>query len=105
MILERRAVEDILDVDLTDDFDSMFAPDEAYFITLLRIKGFPAEWINNQASTWVEWKKGKRHPTSFSNPEPETLSRLFTSSPFFARKFPAEKPLTEYRLHLPDNEH
>jgi hypothetical protein len=100
MILDRAAAEDLVEEDFTAAFEEMFAPDEAYFISLLKIKGFPQSWIRNQKSTWCEWDLSQKHPTSIEHLTPDILSQMFTSPSFFARKFPASTNLASFNLHL-----
>lgn len=87
MLLNREAAEILVEVDLTHLFEEMFAPDESYFITLLKMAGYPAEQIINDPITWLKWDDENGHPETHEKLTTEIRSRALRSPSFFARKF------------------
>src|SRR5690606_1191246 len=67
MCLNREDAELILSRDRTDSFDTVFAPDEAYFATVLAAAGrSPIQAVANRPITWTDWVEGQEHPQQFS---------------------------------------
>jgi len=100
MCLSRKDAELILKHDRRDSFAGVFAPDEAYFATVLASAGAsPLQSLANRAITWTEWEMGKPHPREFLTVRPSTAAQIVDSGCFFARKFQSGSDIGRWELH------
>lgn len=101
-VLNRDMAEALMGFDLTAAFSRSFAPDEAYFSTVLEMIGYP---LSQRASplepTYVKWNPEVRgHPETFEQVTPELAAELARSPHFFARKFSSQSNIGTFGLHL-----
>jgi hypothetical protein len=78
------------------------APDEMYFGTVLRMKGYPLdERVLKRDITKVSWTGANSpHPVTYSKLTRSQASDFATSECYFARKFSPGCNLAEWGLHL-----
>ncbi len=101
-MLDREAVNCLLQDDLTLFFEHVHAPDEAYFVTALQMQGFPImNNVSRRALTFTKWDiPGSPHPRTFAELTSEVYVELMKSDCFFARKFLSSCiDVSKYRLH------
>jgi len=105
VLLDREAAVCVTEVDFTDRFAGMFAPDEHYIGSVLALRGYPQERINRQPVTWCQWQDSGRPggPREFSEVPGDLPMKLAAFPGFFARKFPANTRIGEWGLHLEDS--
>jgi hypothetical protein len=102
MCLNREDAELILARDKTESFEEVFAPDEAYFATVLAASGRPPlQAVANRPVTWTEWREGQSHPEEFQHVSGRTAAQIVDSGCFFARKFPKGSDIGRWKLHQP----
>ena len=100
MILNREAAEVSTEEDITARFEACFAPDEHYFITILRFKDYPlTDRVSNTLTTWVEWNGSRL--TTWMEVNQRTARSMEESPAFFARKFHPDSNIGERQLHIP----
>jgi hypothetical protein len=87
--------------DWTPSFEKVFAPDEAYFATVMAASGnSPLQSVANRAITWTDWVEGEKHPRELGRVTPRTAAQIKESGCFFARKFLPESDIARWGLHL-----
>ena len=102
IMLNRDAAELVSSVDLTSHFENVFAADESYFGTLLRLQEYPMETnVVPLDATWADWKKRGPHPEMIVKPSPEQLTSMMSGQFYFARKFSRDSNVGALGLHLP----
>ncbi|RYD76742.1 MAG: hypothetical protein EOP84_16485, partial [Verrucomicrobiaceae bacterium] len=100
MCLNREDAEAILEKDWTRSFETVYAPDEAYFATVLAALGRPPlELVANRPPTWTDWSAGGAHPKAFTSVSSRAAARIAESGCFFARKFTPESDIARWALH------
>jgi|GEM_PF-954329 len=86
--------------DLTENFETSFAPDEYYFATALAVLGRPPlHSVVNRHLTWTDWTQKSAHPKELTLVSPQLAARLAESGCFFARKFPPSSNIGTFELH------
>lgn len=102
VLLNREAAQLVEEDDFTDSFVGMFAPDESYTGTVLRIKGYPLEnKVLKRNMTFTKWlRQGDRHPETFDSVSAVLAAEFIESGHFFARKFATTSNIRESRLHM-----
>lgn len=99
-LLNRTAATMVMREDLSDQFEKVFASDEAYFATVLKMEGYPLEdVILGEEVTWTHWPKGAGSPMSHAEVERKFVQEIVSSQCLFARKFPTEADLASFGLH------
>jgi hypothetical protein len=103
MLLKRKTVKFFINNDYTDVFgDRFFAPDEHYFINIMRKYNIP--YIKKQI-TYVNWKEEsdlkthkthKKHPKTYSNLSNEIVENILKKQTLFMRKVDSECKLPIY---------
>lgn len=96
-LLDRDAANCILEEDVTDCFEDVFAADEHYMGTVLSMRNFPENRINCREMTRVEW--GTYGACAFDDVSEELLVELKEFSGFFARKFSPLSNIGQFCLH------
>lgn len=96
-LLDREAAGCILQEDVTDRFENVFAADEHYMGTVLAMRNFPEDRIAGREVTRVEW--GTYGACSFDKVSEELLEELKEFSGFFARKFSPLSNIGQFHLH------
>lgn len=100
MCLNREDAGLILTHDRTEAFEGVWAPDEAYFATVLAVLGRPPlQSVANRPITWTEWREGQPHPEEFRHVGGRTAAQIVDSGCFFARKFPEGSDIGRWELH------
>lgn len=102
MLLNRSHAEALCSADFVPQFLNVFAPDEAYFATVLEILGISlgAE-VRNRCPTFTQWVKPSRaHPIIFKLTPPGLSRSLIETEQFFARKFDPSSDICRLGLHL-----
>lgn len=100
-LLDRTAATIVMEEDYSDQFAEVFASDEAYFGTVLKMSGYPLEdFILAEEVTWTHWPKGAGSPQPHEVIEKKFLAEMVSSAALFARKFPAESDFPGCGLHL-----
>ena len=101
MCLDREDALLVTEKDWTASFESVFAPDEAYFATVLAASGKPPlQALANRAITWTEWEEGWGNPRDFQRVPPRMAAQIVDSGCFFARKFGAGSDIGRWNLHV-----
>ncbi len=101
MCLNREDAVAILEKDWTRSFEHVYAPDEAYFATVLAASGRPPlELVANRPPTWTDWSEGGAHPKSFTTVPSRAAALIAESGSFFARKFGPASDIARWGLHL-----
>jgi hypothetical protein len=106
-LLNREAAEALVDEDFTRYFTEVFACDEVYFATVLRMKGYPVEdRVLRRDFTKVNWDSGDTaHPKTFETLTASDVANLVTSGCFLGRKFATECNLKQWKMHVDENGH
>lgn len=100
MCLNREDALLVVENDRTRAFQNVFAPDEAYFASVLAAVGKPPlQATANRPITWVDWSEAGAHPREFNQVAPRTAAEIAESGCFFARKFTPESDIGRFRLH------
>jgi hypothetical protein len=100
MCLNREDALLVTEKDWTPAFEKVFAPDEAYFATVLAASGkAPLQGVANRPITWTEWKEGEGHPQEFDRVPPRIAAQIAESGCFFARKFLQGSDIARWGLH------
>lgn len=100
MCLNREDALLVVENDRTRAFENVFAPDEAYFASVLAAAGKPPlQATANRPITWVDWSEGGAHPKEFNQVAPRTAAEIAESGCFFARKFTPESNIGRFGLH------
>jgi hypothetical protein len=90
----------LVENDLTESFETCFAPDECYFATALAALGRPPlQSVANRKITWTEWASKTAHPKDFTIVSPQLAAHISESGCFFARKFPPDSNIGTFGLH------
>lgn len=101
MCLNREDAMLVTQKDWTPAFEKVFAPDEAYFATVLAASGkAPLQEVANRPVTWSEWREGSPHPQEFDRVLPRTAAQIAESGCFFARKFTQRSDIARWGLHI-----
>lgn len=91
----------VTEEDWTPAFRNVFAPDEAYFATVMAASGqSPLQSVANRAITWTEWEEGGSHPATYANVPRRLAAQIAESGCFFARKFRPDSDIGKWKLHL-----
>jgi hypothetical protein len=91
----------VTEKDWTPSFANVFAPDEAYFATVLAASGKPPlQAVANRPITWTDWKAGGSHPQEFHTVPSRVAAQIAESGCFFARKFGPGSDIAKWNLHL-----
>jgi hypothetical protein len=100
-LLDREAASCVGEVDLTEKFAGLVAPDEHYIGSVLALRGFQDyQRINRSPSTWVRWlETGFARPEEHVNVSGALAAELAAFPGFFARKFPEGSDVAEWGLH------
>jgi hypothetical protein len=99
--LNRADVALITQKDWVPAFVDVFAPDEAYFATVMAASGqSPLQSVINRAVTWTEWREGDGHPRDYMDVPPRVAAQIAESGCFFARKFSPGSNIAKWKLHL-----
>ena len=100
MCLNREDALLVTQKDWTPAFENVFAPDEAYFATVLAASGKPPlQGVANRPITWSEWREGEAHPEEFHRVSPRIAAQIAESGCFFARKFAPGSDIGRWNLH------
>jgi hypothetical protein len=100
-LMGRAMAEAATEYDITAYFESVFAPDECYFGTVLALRGFPfPRFPSERPMTYSDWSGGGPSPTTFETIDSKLLQDLITSKMFFARKFPRGAAIDQLLLPL-----
>ncbi len=101
-LLNREAATAAVEDDFTAHFANVPAPDEMYFGTVLRMKGYPLdERVLKRDITKVSWTGANSpHPVTFSKLTRSQVADFASSECYFARKFSPGCNLAEWGLHL-----
>lgn len=98
ILLNREAATLASEDDFTDVMAEVPVPDESYFGTVLRMKGYPLEeLVARQDVTWAKFDGGA-HRETYDQVTPTQAAEFLSSGCFFARKFPKESNIGEYYL-------
>lgn len=99
--LDREDALLVTEKDWAVSFKTTFAPDEAYFATVLAVSGKPPlQALANRRITWTNWNEGDRHPQTFDRVPPRVAAQIAESGCFFARKFGTESDIGRWNLHV-----
>lgn len=99
-LLDRTAATMAMEHDFSDQFAEVFAADEAYFGTVLKMSGYPLEdFVVSEEVTWTHWPSGAGSPQSHKIIEKKFVAEMVSSPALFARKFPAESDFSDYGLY------
>ncbi len=100
-LLNRDAAEAVCEDDFTEHFQDVFAADEMYFGTALRMKGYPLdETVARRDITKVDWSHDLgAHPATFKKLTRAQAAEFALSDCFFARKFSPVCNLAKQGLH------
>lgn len=100
-LFDRTAAMMVMRNDYSDLFAEVFAADETYFATILKMAGYPLEdFILNEEVTWTQWSKGAGSPQSHETIGRKHVQEMVSSKALFARKFPANSDFAIYGLYL-----
>lgn len=101
-LLNREVAEAVTEDDFCPHFSEVFAPDELYFGTVLRMKGYPLETrMVRKNITRVSWTgRDTPHPEIFDHVDRRLAAEFALSECNFARKFSISCNLTEWGLHV-----
>jgi hypothetical protein len=101
-LLNREAAEAAAEDDFTEYFANLFAADEMYFGTVLRMKGYPLDGrVLKRDITKVSWPGGHSpHPATFDKLGPDQVADFASSECYFARKFSQKCALAKFGLHV-----
>lgn len=101
MCLDREDALLVTEKDWTSSFESVLAPDEAYFATVLAASGKPPlQALVNRAITWTEWERGGVNPLDVQRVPPRLAAQIVDSGCYFARKFGARSDIGRWNLHV-----
>lgn len=88
--------------DYTSLMESMMAPDETYFGTVLHMEGYPLDdFVFSEKLTWTHWQKDAGSPDAHQSISPKHLSEIVSGHYLFARKFPSSSDIGKHGLHQP----
>ena len=86
--------------DLSESFETCFAPDECYFVTALAVLGRPPlQSVAIRKITWTKWASKTAHPKDFTIVSPRLAAHISESGCFFARKFTPDSNIGTFGLH------
>ena len=102
VVLTRRHARMIVAHDQTDQFNHAFAPDEAYFGTVLCSLGeHPTRDFAKTEATWKEWPyPGSSHPRLWNNVDAPLIAEIRRSGAFFARKVARTSNIRDFGPHI-----
>lgn len=94
LLLDRETAGLMVEDDLTAHFAEVEAPEECYFGTVLRLKGYPVEELCLQRE--VVWNR----PSSWKNLNAIHAGEMLRTGCFFGGEFGEESNIAELGLHL-----
>lgn len=105
LALNRDDAQAIVDTCRPDGLEQVFAPDEHYAATSLAMAGRNLQTdVIPRDLTFTEWAGGTSSPTSFVRVDSLHIQRLIASGCLFARKYPPQSNIAEFRKYLLDGE-